>query len=78
MDAMSHIKPCFRALSLTELLEIIGWSKGHLAHVLHCKQRSVLRWSNGDFATPVNVRDWLELLAEHHWFHRFPKDWENG
>lgn len=75
---MDHTrKPCFQVMTANALLDIIGWSKSTFAYRLGIGLRPAQRMcSTNDL--PFNVREWLIVLAEHHWFHENPKDWSNG
>jgi hypothetical protein len=66
-------KPDFWTMPVNDLLDIIGWSKGVLAHKMGIGLRPTQRMCHGEL--PHNVREWLVVLAEHHWFHEYPKDW---
>lgn len=65
-------KPNFHYMATPELLEVIGWSKHKFAHRLGVAYRTASRWTKDP---PSSVREWLEGLAEYHWFHQKPRDW---
>lgn len=71
-------KPDFHKLSISELLEIIGWSKTMPATKLGIQPRSFARWvfGVGKYRTPPLVREWLEDLAQHHYHHPKPQGWK--
>jgi hypothetical protein len=70
-------KPNFHLLPFNDLLNIIGWSKTMAAYKLKVQKRTLMRWANGQFKTPWRARQWLEELAEYHWFHQMPEGWES-
>lgn len=61
---------------LAECLDILGWSRGHLAVLLGVGVRVVQRWSNGQNATPAQVLSWVNDLADFHEKHNLPDGWE--
>jgi hypothetical protein len=72
-------KPNFHLLPFNELLEIIGWSKTTAAHKMKIQKRTLMRWAADHdlkYPAPRIVREWVEELAEYHWFHPHPVGWE--
>jgi hypothetical protein len=75
---MMTSKPDFHKLSFNDLLNIIGWSKTIGAYKLEIQARTFKRWAEeGKSRAPPKVRAWLEDLAEYHWFHHKPVNWND-
>jgi hypothetical protein len=65
--------------TLSELLEVLGWTPRYLADYLGLNDRNVRRWvaENPDTPVPDNIYRWLYVLAEVHEMCPFPDGWVN-